>query len=103
MRVEELQERLQNGGDGSGDTSLTPKTDRKLCNVVGIYGSFYGMKWSCGDTFEIPLCCSSVNSFLGSQRTDSIISYNFEQSVDFLNNFICTPTPLLPNGSLKMP
>jgi chromosome segregation ATPase len=47
MRVEELEVRIrkmENDPHGAGDSSnLTPKTDRKLSNVQGIYGSFYGM------------------------------------------------------------
>ena len=38
MKVDELEKRMQ-AGDGS---STTPKTDRKLNKVYGIFGKFYG-------------------------------------------------------------
>ena len=38
MKVTELEQKFQNGGTAS----LTPKTDRKLNKIYGIFGKFYG-------------------------------------------------------------
>ena len=41
IRVHELEERLNGAGD-QGASTATPKSDRKLNKVYGIFGKFYG-------------------------------------------------------------
>ena len=75
MRVEELESRQNGHGDGA---SLTPKTDSKLCNVVGIYGSFYGtVEWASPRRNNEFI--SFINwCFLGrSRRDDSVLFVAF--------------------------
>ena len=74
IRVHELEERLNGAGDGA---SATPKSDRKLNKVYGLFGKFYGKdkQGNPGESNMVTLIHLCINPVCRDCRTDlNIIS-----------------------------
>ena len=49
MRYEELEAQIRQ----NGRSAATPDSDRKLLNVRGLYGDFYGREFHSGENYQI--------------------------------------------------